>query len=226
MLHRPGGCPRARNSSASHAGVPGARASSGFISDGALAIRQRIRAPLRFAVTPRRTSQQGVPLRSEATASRRVAVKSSARGSPQISPITADSAAHLTPSSIAHSASRASRVSTWMRFCEKSPGGWTRPLSRIAIRSCTHSRGFSISSCASRNPVQPPSRGCAANSSERVGLSGTGRRQRSPNPLGSWCSLAARLPPPATRERSAATRLTTLLFYFCSLSRDSGQGVK
>jgi hypothetical protein len=38
--------------------------------------------------------------------------------------------------------------------------------------------------------------------------------------------LAARLPPPATRERSAATRLITLLFYFCSLSRDSGRRVK
>ena len=82
------------------------------MSDGVLAIRQRIRAPLRFAVPPSRTSQQGVPLRSDATASRRVAVKSSARGSPQISPITAERQAHLTPSSIAHSASRASRAST------------------------------------------------------------------------------------------------------------------
>ncbi len=60
-------------------------------------------------------------LRSDATASRRVAVKSSARGSPQISPITAESAAHLTPSSIAHSASRASRASTWMRSCDGKP---------------------------------------------------------------------------------------------------------
>lgn len=82
------------------------------MSDGALAIRHRMRAPLKFAAPPSRTSQHGVPLRSDATASRRVAVKSSTLGSPQISPITAESAAHLTPSSIAHSASRASRVST------------------------------------------------------------------------------------------------------------------
>jgi len=104
--------PRARNSSASHAGRPGARGSSLFINDGALAIRQRIRAPLKFAPPPTRTSQHGVPLRSAATASRRVAVKSSARGSPHNSPITADRQEHLTPSSIAHSASRASRAST------------------------------------------------------------------------------------------------------------------
>ena len=112
MLHRPVGIPRARNSSASHAGWPDARGSSGFASDGADPIRQRIRAPLKFALPPSRTSQQGVPLRSLATASRRVATKSSALGSPHISPITAERQEHLTPSSIAHSASFASRVST------------------------------------------------------------------------------------------------------------------
>jgi len=184
MLQRPGGDPRARNSSASHAAKPGALGSSGWISDGALALRQRIRAPLRLAVPPSRTSQHGVPLRSAATASRRVAVKSSALGSPHNSPITAESPAHLTPSSIAHSASLASRVSTWMRFWTGKPGGWIRPDSRIAIRSWIHSSGLSVSSCASRNPAQPPSRGCAANSSERVGLDGAGRCQRSPSPGG------------------------------------------
>jgi hypothetical protein len=43
-------------------------------------------------------------------------VKSRLLGSAQISPITQERPAHLTPSSIAHSASRASRASTWMRF--------------------------------------------------------------------------------------------------------------
>lgn len=90
---------------------------------GPLAIRQRIRAPLRFAVPPSRTSQQGTRLRSVATASRRVAVKSSAAGSPHSSPITADRPEHLTPSSIAHSAARASRASTWMSSMPLSPGG-------------------------------------------------------------------------------------------------------
>ena len=123
MLQRPGGDPRARNRSASHAGTPGALASRSLRSDGALAIRQRILAPLKLAVPPRRTSQHGTPERSEATASRRVAVKSSVFGSPQISPITQERAAHLTPSSIAHSASLASRASTWMRSCVGSPGG-------------------------------------------------------------------------------------------------------
>jgi len=247
MVQRPGGEPRARNRSASHADEPGARASNGLSREGALATRQRIRAPPRFAEPASRTSQQGTPDRSAATASRRVAVKSSARGSPQISPITQDKAEHLTPSSIAHSASRASRVSTWMRLGVGSPGGWIRPDSRIAIRSCTQSHGFEVSTWASRNPVQPPSRGCAANSSERVGLGGAGRRIlpcicRGGGPLFEWLrglgkacptpppccgwSPSSRNPgedfgraeaaPPVTRERPAATRLTTFLFYFCS----------
>ena len=101
--------------------------SSGFGKDGALPIRQRIRAPLKFAVPPSLTSQQGTFDRSEATARRLVAVKSSAAESPYNSPITAERAEHLTPSSIAHSAERASRASTWMRssFCPlgQSPGG-------------------------------------------------------------------------------------------------------
>ena len=91
-VHRPGGIPRARNSSASHAGAPGACGSRSLASDGALAIRQRMRAPLRLAWPPSRIKKAATPDRSEATASRRVAVKSSARGSPQISPITAESA--------------------------------------------------------------------------------------------------------------------------------------
>jgi len=129
------------------------------MSDGALAIRQRMRAPLKLAWPPSRIKKAATPDRSDATASRRVAVKSSARGSPQISPITAESAAHLKPSSIAQSASFASRASTWMRFRLGSPGGWTRPLSRIAMRSWTHNSGFEESSWASRKPAQPPSRG-------------------------------------------------------------------
>ena len=64
------------------------------------------------ASPPSRTSQQGATPRSAATASRRVAVKSSAAGSPHSSPITPDRPEHLTPSSIAHSAVRASRAST------------------------------------------------------------------------------------------------------------------
>ena len=90
---------------------------------GLLAIRQRIRAPLRLAVPASRTSQQGTPDRSAATASRRVAVKSSAAGSPHSSPITPDRPEHLSPSSIAQSASFASRASTWMSSTLPKPGG-------------------------------------------------------------------------------------------------------
>ena len=217
------------------------------MSDGALAIRQRIRAPLRFAEPASRTSQQGTPDRSDATASRRVAVKSSTRGSPQISPTTQDRAEHLTPSSIAHSASRASRVSTWMRLGVGSPGGWIRPDSMIAIRSWIHRRGLAPVTCASRNPAHPPSRGCVANSSERVLIlprrgRGTtegggggwvtcttppppfGRAEWPPSPpSGEETSRRAETAPPATKERPAATRLTTLMFYFCSCPATRGQ---
>jgi len=194
-------------------------------------------------VPPSRTSQHGVPLRSDATASRRVAVKSSARGSPHNSPMTQDSAAHLTPSSIAHSASRASRASTWMRLCVGNPGGWIRPDSRIAIRSWTHSRGFARSTCASRKPIHPPSRGCAANSSERVGAEDEGSCQFPCEGRGPVARSAANAParagtvwapafagalapdaetaPPAARDKPLATRLTTFLFCFCSLSGES-----
>ena len=82
------------------------------MSEGALATRQRIRAPLKFAAPPSRTSHAGTRDRSAATASRRVAVKSRLAGSPHSSPITAPSAPHLKPSSIAHSAERASRAVT------------------------------------------------------------------------------------------------------------------
>ncbi len=240
MLHRPGGRPRARNSSASHAGSPGARGSNGWAWLGQLAIRQRIRAPLKSALPPSRTSQAGTPERSDATASRRVAVKSRLAGLPHSSPITAPNAPHLKPSSIAHSAERASRAVTWMSSGQPIPGGWTRPASRIAIRSCTHSSGLPGSNCASRNPAQPPSRGWAANSSLSVGWGGRGKRQYSGagrNPVWApalgptevilrWVPFAgaqfsagpkgATRLPPATRDKPLATRLATFMFYFCS----------
>ena len=212
MLHRPGAHPRARNSSAFHAGAPGARGSSGLARLGMLAIRQRIRAPLKLAWPPSRTRQQGTRDRSDATASRRVAVKSSTAGSPQISPITPERPGHLTPSSIAQSASRASRASTWMMSWLGRPGGWTRPDSRMAMRSCTHSSGLAALICASRKPAQPASRGCAANSSDKVGTDGEGRRKRSPHSLGMGRFSPVRLPPPATRDKPESTRLTTFPF--------------
>ena len=229
MLQRPGECPRARNSSACQAEAPGARGSKGLAMLGLLAMRQRIRAPLRFARPPSRTSQQGTRLRSAVTARRRVAVKSSAAGSPHSSPITPDRPEHLTPSSIAHSAARESRASTWISSMPPSPGGWMRPLSRIAMRSCTQSKGLPRSTCGRRKPVQPASRGAAANSSDKVGLGGAGRDQRAPSrgasggdpDAGDWAGPErAGTAPPATRDKPFATRLTTFLFYFCSFSLD------
>src|SRR5947209_10101968 len=88
------------------------------------------------------------------------------------------------------------------------------------MRSWTHSTGFAVSTCASRKPAQPPSRGCAAKTSERVGVGGAGTRQRSSAPLGSARGSPGpervETAPPATRDKPLATRLTTFLFYFCS----------
>src|SRR5690349_12775155 len=105
-----------------------------------------------------------------------------------------------------------------------------RPLSMIAIRSCSHSSGLPAATWGSRKPAQPASRGLAANNSDKVGLGGAGNDQRTPSPgtpggdPGAG-DLAARLPSPATRDKPCATRLTTFLFCFCSLSRDSPAGV-
>ena len=225
MLHRPGASPRARNRSAAQAGAPGALKSSGCDRDGRLAILQRIRAPLKLAVPPSRTSQQGTAERSAATASRRVAVKSSGAGSPHSSPMTAPMPQHLRPSSIAHSASRPSRASTWMMPSPARPAGCTRPASRIAMRSWIQSTGLPAPSWGRRKPAQPPSRGETAKISERVGWGGAGRRNGSPGPVGLDPLSAARIPPPATRESSAATRLATHMFFFCSYSRESGSRV-
>jgi hypothetical protein len=246
MLHRPGANPRARNSSASQLATPAAFGSRACGSDGPLAIRQRIRAPLRFGVPCSRTNQQGTCLCSAATASRRVAVKSRLPGSPQISPTTALRDEHRRPSSIAHKASRASRASTWMRpgmaSLGPSPAGWTRPASMIAIRSWTQSKGLPASICGNRKPVQPPSRGLAGNNSERVGRAGLGKHQcpcegrdpdarSAPTASPDWAPAfageqvsAARRPAPATRDKPLATRLATfvlLLFFYPDSGRES-----
>ena len=94
------------------------------------------------------------------------------------------------------------------------------------MRSCTHSKGLSVPSCASRKPAQPPSRGCAANSSDRVGLGEAGSCHRSPSPLGSWMFSAARLAPPATRERPASHtthNVFVLLLFFFSRAQGESQ---
>lgn len=92
------------------------------------------------------------------------------------------------------------------------------------MRSWIQSRGLEVSTCANKKPAQPPSRGLVANSSERMGLEGTGKLQRSPNLFGRRSIAAgrtcAKTAPPATRDKPLATRLTTFLFYLCSLSGD------
>ena len=148
--------------------------------------------------------------------------------------MTAPSPAHLSPSSIAHSAERASRASTWMRSGHGRPGGCIRPDSRIAIRSCTHSKGRR----GRAGPEEPRPAAIARARGEELAkgqvLRRIGRgmaRDSSPRPrtppqrsdaLGRP-SEARTVPPPATRESSAATRLTTFMFYFVLIPRLTGR---
>src|SRR6266403_109436 len=104
-----------------------------------------------------------------------------------------------------------------------------RPLSRMAMRSCTHSKGLPVVSCARRKPAQPPSCGSAANNSESVGLGGAGTCQGSPTPFGSargsTGSERTTTAPPATRDQPLATRLTIFSVLVLFLFRDSMAGV-
>ena len=226
----PAGCPkRERNSSAVQRGRPAPCGRRGEPCLGALASRQRSRAPDRLAAPCSRTSQQATPNRSAATASRRVAVKSSACGSPHNSPITPPSPAHRRPSSIAHKAALASRASTWMRLAPRapSPAAWTRPPSRIAIRSCTHSTGFGAASWRRTKPVQPASRGEAGNSSDRVALrrlrDGHGRGRHVPTPLFSRAGNPAG-DEMKTSFHTTRNALVPLLFLFARVCEHSHSG--
>ncbi len=159
---------RARNRSSDHTGVPGACISCGCGNEGRLSTRQRRRAPLRSQCPPTRNRKAGTPYCSAATASRRVAVKSSARGLPWISPITAESEGHFSPSAMAQSASSPFFAATWTIL---RPRAWGRPCrnilpnSRMAILSCTHNIGRSVASlgtiCESISPTAAASPGAA-----------------------------------------------------------------
>ena len=113
-LQRPGGMLRARNSSASQAGAPARSGRAG-------SERRRARDPpahpraaeIGVAAQPNRQPATPRPLRSDGKPPRRGEVER-ARVAPQFAD-HAGERAHLSPSSIAHSASRASRASTWMR---------------------------------------------------------------------------------------------------------------
>jgi hypothetical protein len=210
MLHRPGGEARDRNSSASQAGRAGARGSRPLNSDGALAIRQRMRAPLRFACrrgAPASTARRCAPPPCEPPSGGEV---ERTRVAPQL-PITAESAAHLTPSSIAHSASWASRASTWTRLCDGRPGGGFGPTSRSPSAPGPTAAAFRCR-VGEQEPGPAAVARWTANSSDRVGPGGEGRVHRSPKPLGMARFSGGATAPPRTRDKPVATRLTTFLF--------------
>ena len=143
-------------------------------SDGALAIRQRIRAPLKFAVPPSRTSQHGVPaaLRSDRQPPRRGEVERS-----RIAPDLADHAGERRASyALLHRPQRVAGVARldMDEVLQREPRRMDPPAFEDRHPLLHPQQRLSVPSCASRNPAQPPSRGCAANSSERVGWSDFG----------------------------------------------------
>ena len=99
------------------------------------------------------------------------------------------------------------------------------------MRSCTHSRGFPVSTCARRNPAQPPSRGCAAKSSEsRVRAMAA---QAAASAARAGPAFAGRdVQPVRSARRQLRRRPETdlsphnsqrFLFYFCSCPATHGQ---
>ena len=149
------------------------------------------------------------PIRSAATASRRVAVKSSAAGSPHSSPITAPSAAHLKPSSIAHSAERASRAATWMRSVPTAKARRINPPRLEDRHPLLHpQQRLAARPTARAGTRPPPSRGW-----RRTVRDSVGRRRRGQAPALAQSARDRTLssrprgrtvrPPPATRDKPA-----------------------
>ena len=216
----PAACPRARNRSASHAGVPDARGSSGLASDGALAIRQRIRAPLRLAVPPSRTSQQAHADRSDATASRRVAVKSSAWGRPDFADHGRERRA---PYPFLHRPQRVARVARL--DVDEILRGKSRRMDSPAFEdrhALLHpQQGFVGAELRQQEPC-PAAIARVRGEQFATGWGWAARAAASVRPArwGSWGSFFGRTASAAGDQgKPAATQLTTFLFYFCSFSR-------
>ncbi len=180
-----------------------------------------------------RSKKAGTPYLSAATAKRRVAVKSSACGSPCISPITAPSAAHFNPSAMAHNASHPSFAVTWTMSrpaASGSPCRNIRPVSRIAFLSCTQSSGATVaaispevsplvsalvsgvSNWASAKPIAATSPG-AANTSCNVGSTGV-------SPPAGTCSVEGE--GVENRHRFLTIRESPVLFMFYFLLPRNG----
>lgn len=168
-------------------GSPGARGSCGCGAEAAEATRQRRRATEALAATPpKRIRKAGIPTRSDRIARRFVAVKSSAFGSPHISPITAPSDGHARPSSIVQSTSPAWRAQARISLSGSPPKRasarpWGCPTSCAHMRSCTHRIDCARGTCARAKPTAPTSRE-SAKTSTNCGFPGSG---------GDWISAVA-----------------------------------
>ena len=146
----------------SKAARPGAFAASG--RDGAAAIRQRVDATLGWGSASRRRSRPRVPEPAAASASLRLALKSSIRGVPQASMMTAPSCGQRSASSAARRTSAARRPRTRMsvagsRPSVASPGACRWPLS-VSPRLCriqtTGRRSAARMARAAAKPVTAP----------------------------------------------------------------------
>ena len=206
---------------------PGARGSS------ALSKRLRARDPpahpraaqVRAAAQPHQPARRAA--RSAATASRRVAVKSSARGSPQISPITADR--HGASYALLHRPQRIARVARldMDEVSGRKPGRMDLPAFEDRHAVLDPQQGLAGHDLRQQEP-RPAA--VARVRGEQLGKGWAGGRgqtaMRSPSPLGAGgFSAQGELRTLRRRPgtRSPATQLTTFLFYFCSFSRNSGQ---
>ncbi len=164
-------------------------------------MQNRVRAAVGSSTVPWRARSTGTPLACARKSSRRVAVRSSARCRPWISPQTAANAGQLAPSSSTQSASSRRCGKTAMTLCASrpkrtSPGPWTTPASRVASGAATHNTGpgrkFAIRfKSAMTNPLTAPeSRLCIPTTSCRLAslrLPSANNRSSSGTPKANLC---------------------------------------
>lgn len=186
----PAGPARRRSNSISNIGRPGASASNP--SDAAERTDQRVSAALGTGSASTRSISTVVPDRSAASASRRLAVRSSAGHLPQHSTINADRPAHRAESAAPRSSDTGS-----------------------GARARTSASG-SLPSSARPGPYSfPPRRSASSVRSQRIGASPSLARSASiaanpaapaaslPSSANSSCSLPRASPPPKAASNSA-----------------------
>lgn len=188
--HRPSGPDRRRNRWSMKALIPGALPGSG--TDGADVTRQRVSAALGTGSPPTRNRKAVTPEVSAASASRRLAVRSSSVARPCSSTTSAPRPAQRNPSTAARSSMASSAIVPSSRFSGATPsaarpGPKTTPPARCAAAVRNQSKGASRAASRPRinaNPAAAPSSGAPNSSCTRPRASPpSNARSKAPDPV-------------------------------------------